>query len=106
MPDIVAKGNPTQGVRACAFCHYPNGKGYPGTAGPAALPADYIIQQMHDFRDDLRESAEPRKENVEQMIDIAKGMSEEEIEAAASYYASVQWSPWIRVIEADMVPKT
>ena len=76
-----------------------------GTASPAALPADYIIQQMHDFHEGVRQSAEPRKENVEQMIDIAKGMTDEEIEDAASYYASVAWTPWIRVVETEMVPK-
>ena len=106
MPGIVAMGAPARGVRACAFCHYPNGKAYPGTAGIAGLPADYIAQQLHDFRDGLRHSAEPEKENVGQMIDIAKGMTEEEIEAAASYFASMQWTPWIRVVETETVPRT
>jgi len=105
MPEIVAMGAPSRGVRACAFCHYPNGKAYPGTAGIAGLPAAYIVQQLHDFRDGVRESAEPRKENVEQMIDIAKGMTEEEIEAAASYFASMQWTPWVRVVETETVPR-
>lgn len=106
MPDIVSIGAPARGVRACAFCHYPNGKAYPGTAGLAGLPADYIAQQLHDFRDGLRETSEPRKDNVDLMIDMAKGMTEEEIEAAASYFASMQWTPWIRVIEAEMAPIT
>nr|TFG52406.1 MAG: hypothetical protein E4H34_05055 [Hyphomicrobiales bacterium] len=105
MPDIVAKGNPAEGVRACSFCHYPNGKAYPGTAGVSGLPEGYIVQQLHDFRDGVRNSAEPRKENVEQMIDIAKGMTDEEIQAAASYYASMAWTPWIRVVETDIVPR-
>jgi len=106
MPDIVAIGTPSQGVRACAFCHYPNGKAYPGTAGIAGLPANYIVQQLHDFRNGIRQTSEPRKDNVELMIDIAKGMTEEEIEAAASYFASIEWTPWIRVVETERVPKT
>ena len=105
MPEIVAMGAPARGVRACAFCHYPNGKAYPGTAGLAGLPAEYIAQQLHDFRDGLRQSAEPEKDNVELMIDMARGMTEEEIEAASSYFASMQWTPWIRVVETEMVPR-
>ncbi len=105
MPEIVRIGNPPAKVRACAFCHYPNGKAYPGTAGLAGLPEGYIAQQLRDFRDGLRDTAEPEKENVELMIDIAKGMTDEEIEDAAAYYASMEWAPWIRVVETDMVPK-
>jgi cytochrome c553 len=104
MPQIVAMGNPANKVRACAFCHYPNGKAYPATAGIAGLPKEYIVQQLHEFRDGVRHSAEPLKENVDQMIDIAKGMTEEEIDDAASYYASLQWTPWVRVVEAATVP--
>jgi cytochrome c553 len=105
MPDIVRIGNLSSGVRACAFCHYPNGKAYPGTAGLQGLPQEYIAQQLRDFRDGVRDTAEPEKENVELMIDIAKGMTEEEIEDASAYYASMEWTPWIRVVETDMVPK-
>jgi cytochrome c553 len=105
MPEVVRIGNPGSGVRACAFCHYPNGKAYPGTAGLQGLPAEYIAQQLRDFRDGDRHTAEPEKNNVELMIDIAKGMSEAEIEDAASYYASMEWTPWIRIVETDMAPK-
>jgi cytochrome c553 len=40
------------------------------------------------------------------MITIAKGMSDAEIKAAAEYFGSMKWSPWIRVVEANTVPKT
>jgi cytochrome c553 len=106
MPPIVANGDESRGVRACALCHYPNGKGRPENAGVAGLPRDYFIQQMRDMRDGLRQSAEPRKANVVTMINIAKGMTDEEIAAAAAYYGSMPWTPWIRVVETDMVPKT
>jgi cytochrome c553 len=33
-------------------------------------------------------------------------MTDEEIEAAATYFSSMKWSPWIRVVETDSVPKT
>lgn len=106
MPDIVANGNSSRNVIACALCHYPNGKGRPENASPAGLPKEYFIQQMNDFRDGLRESAEPRKNNYVTMINIAKGMTDEEIEEAAEYFSSMSWTKWIEVVEASTVPKT
>jgi cytochrome c553 len=35
-----------------------------------------------------------------------KAMTDEEIKTAAEYYGSMPWTPWIKVVEADMVPKT
>src|SRR5674476_69557 len=75
MPEIVAHGRRPD-VRACALCHYPNGKG-----------------------------PEPRKANTNAMIAIAKAMTDEEIKASAEYFASMPWTPWIKVVETDMVPK-
>jgi cytochrome c553 len=105
MPDVVAHGRRPD-VRACGLCHYPNGKGRPENAGVAGLPAEYFIHQMNDFRNGNRKSAEPRKANTNTMIAIAKGMTEDEIKAAAEYFSSMQWTPWIKVVEASMIPKT
>jgi len=105
LPDIVAHGKRPD-VRACSLCHYPNGKGRQENAGVAGLPVAYFIQQMADFRSDNRKSAEPRKANTNAMIAIAKGMTEEEIKAAAEYFGSMKWTPWIRVVETNTVPKT
>ena len=104
MPDIVAKGR-REDARACGMCHYPNGKGRPENAGVAGLPLTYFIQQIHDFRNDLRKSAEPRKTNTNTMIEIAKALTDDEIQAAAEYFASMKWTPWIRVVETAQVPK-
>jgi cytochrome c553 len=105
MPEIVAKGKRPD-VRACALCHMPNGKGRPENAGVSGLPVAYFIQQMHDFRNGVRKSAEPRKANTNLMITIAKGMTEEEIKASAEYFGSMKWTPWIRVVETKTVAKT
>jgi cytochrome c553 len=105
MPDVVAHGRQPD-VRACSLCHYPNGKGRPENAGVAGFPVAYFIQQMDDFRSGNRKSAEPRKANTNVMIAIAKGMTPDEIKAAAEYFGSMKWSPWIRVVETNMVPKT
>jgi cytochrome c553 len=105
MPDIVAHGKKPN-VFACAMCHYPNGKGRPENAPIAGLPVAYFIQQMTDFRSGNRKSAEPRKTNTNLMIAIAKGMTDDEIKAAAIYFGSMTWTPWIKVIETASVPKT
>jgi cytochrome c553 len=104
MPDIVAHGKRPD-ARACGLCHYPNGKGRQENAGVAGLPVSYFIQQMNDFRDGLRKSAEPRKANTNAMIAIAKAMTPDEIKASAEYFGAMKWTPWIKVVEADSVPK-
>ena len=106
MPKIVAEGDNSRGIVACSLCHYPNGKGRSENASPAGLPKDYISRQLHDMREDLRQSAERRKANTQQMVSFAKAMTEDEIQAAASYFSSMPWTPWIRVVETGSVPKT
>jgi len=105
MPNVVVHGRQPH-VRGCAMCHMPNGKGRPENAPVAGQPYAYIVQQLHDFKNDLRASAEPRKANTAQMIEAAKDMTDEEINAAAEYFSSMKWTPWVRVVEADTVPKT
>jgi cytochrome c553 len=105
MPEVVAHGRKPQ-IWACALCHYPNGKGRPENAGVSGLPVSYFIHQMHDFRDGLRRSADDGKKNTNLMIAYAKAMTEEEIRAAAEYFGAMKWTPWIKVVETDSVPKT
>lgn len=105
MPGIVAHGRKPE-IWACALCHYPNGKGRSENAGVAGLPTSYFIQQIHDFRDGLRHSADPRKKNTNLMIRFAKAMTNEEIQEAADYFGSMKWTPWIKVVETRSVPKT
>jgi cytochrome c553 len=105
MPDVVAHGRRPD-VRACSLCHYPNGKGRPENAGVSGLPPSYFMQTMADFRTGARKSADSRKANTNVMIAIAKGMTDEELKAAAEYFAAIKWTPWIKVVEAATVPKT
>src|SRR6202008_3228167 len=106
MPDIVAHGNRANNILACSLCHYPNGKGRPENAGVAGLPYDYFVQTMNDFKNGKRKSADTRKANTNRMIGFAKAMTDDEIKASAQYFSAIKWSPWIRVVETDMVPKT
>jgi len=105
MPPIVAKGK-EPAVRACGLCHYPNGKGRAENAGVSGLPVSYFIQQMQDFKNDKRKSAETRKANTKAMAVFAKNMTDEEVKQAAEYFGAIKWTPWIKVIESKTAPKT
>ena len=105
MPEIVARGKRPD-VRACSLCHYPNGKGRPENAGVAGLPVSYFVQTMADFKADARKSADTRKSNTNLMAAYAKAMTDEEVKAAAEYFATMKWTPWIKVVEAGTVPRT
>ena len=48
-PPVVASGRRPD-VRACGFCHLPNGQGRPENSSVAGQPAEYIVQQMRDYR--------------------------------------------------------
>ena len=91
--------------RGCGSCHLPNGKGRPENAPPMGQPAAYTLRQLRDFRDGLRLSADPRKPNTITMGNLAKAMTDAEMQEAATYYAAMPWTPWIEVVEADMVPE-
>ena len=108
MPDIIKYGPAKAGAirRGCGSCHLPNGLGRPENAAPSGLPPAYFIQQLHDFRNGLRRSADPRKPNTNTMIELARAMTEEEITQSAEYFAAIQWQPRVKVIETELVPKT
>jgi cytochrome c553 len=108
MPDVVAHGPVRMGAarRGCASCHLPSGKGRPENAAPAGLPISYFVRQIDDFRKGLRRTADPRKPNTNTMIDLARGMTDDEIMAAARYFGAIKWTPWVRVVETNLVPKT
>src|ERR1700730_9956636 len=105
MPEIVAHGRKPE-VRACSLCHYPNGKARPENAPVAGLPYAYFVQTMADFKNGARKSADGRKANTNAMAGFATVMTDEEIKAAAQYFSGMKWTPWIKVVETDTVPKT
>jgi cytochrome c553 len=105
MPAIVAHGRKPS-IRACSRCHYANGKGRPENAPVSGLPYSYFLQTMADFKSGARKSADPRKANTNEMIAIAKALTDEEVRAAAEYFSAMKWTPWINVIETGTAPKT
>ena len=105
MPEIVARGKRPD-VRPCKDCHLSNGFGRPGNASLAGLPAEYISEQMANYRKGLRGSANARTQPSAVMQAIAKAADEADLRAAAEYFASIELRPWTRVVEAATVPAT
>jgi cytochrome c553 len=105
MPDIVAHGRERDKLRACALCHYPNGIGKPENGPASGLPAVYILEQLNAFRNGTRRSADPRKANTNEMIQIARHLTAEEMKTVAEYFSAITWRPWVKVIESDTVPR-
>jgi cytochrome c553 len=105
MPDVVAHGRGPE-VRPCGMCHLPNGQGRPENAPLAGLSATYIAQQIADFQSGRRRSAVPTTRPQTFMVETAKHASDEDVKVAAAYFSKLTYRPWIRVIEAETVPKT
>lgn len=80
-------GNPASGVPACASCHGATGNGV-GSANFPALAgqhAQYTVTELGRFK-----SGERANDNARMMRDIAARMSQEEMEAVASYIEGMQ----------------
>jgi cytochrome c553 len=100
LPRVVEHGSPPA-VRACARCHLTSGDGHPESSSIAGLPVAYFLQQLAEFKNGNR--GNPRAGS---MIPIAKAISDEDALAAAQYFGSMKPTKWIRVAEADTVPKS
>ena len=105
MPDIVAHGRERDKIRACALCHYPNGLGKAENGPAGGLPAAYILEQLDAFRKGTRRSADPRKANTNEMIQIARHLTAEDMKTVSDYFSALEWRPWVKVVEAESVPK-
>lgn len=103
MPPTVAHGR-RPAVRACAQCHMPHGLGHPESSGLAGLSANYIVQQMSDFKEGRRKSSVAARSAS--MITIAGAATDEEVREAAEYFSALQATKWIRVVESNTVPQT
>lgn len=98
VPQIVRSGAADKGL-ACGSCHLFTGSGHPESANLAGLAADYIVQQMADFKSGDR--IDPARMNT-----IAQATSDDDAKAAADYFSMQKSIVWVKVQEADMVPKT
>lgn len=80
---IYRGGNKKNGVSACLACHGPTGNGNPAAKYPAISGqyAVYTAQTLRDYASGSRKSDAPTKI----MRDIASNLTEDEIQAVASY---------------------
>ncbi len=78
-------GDPARGIPACMACHGPTGSGNPGPAYPniGGQHAKYVVERLTAFRGGLvlgkGDWAKP------EMAQVAKQLSDEEIQALATY---------------------
>jgi len=98
MPQIVAHGRGKE-VRACISCHLSTGHGHPENSRLPGASAGYIARQLAEFRTGLRKGAA-------NMLTFSKAMTDEEMKAAAEYFAALPVKRWTRVVETETVPKT
>jgi cytochrome c553 len=96
-PQIVQHGHGD--ALACGACHLMSGVGHPESADMAGMSAEYIRRQMKDFKSGARR--EPNRMNT-----IAAAVSDEEVQQAAEWFASLRPYVWTKVVETTMVPKT
>lgn len=106
MPEVVALGRKPE-VHACGTCHRADGVGGgPAIANLAGLPAEYIVQQIADFRSGARALAGPPRTSMTLMLASVKAATDAEVRAAAEYFAALKPRRSVRVVEAASVPKT
>ena len=105
MPDVVARGRKPD-VRACGSCHRAEGTGGPENSSLAGVPAAYFVQQMADFKSGARKFSGPNRSAVLLMTAAAKAMTDEEVQAAAAYFAALKPKRIIKVVETESAPKT
>lgn len=81
-PELVTRGN-GRGALACASCHGIDGAGLAQARYPAlaAMPSEYIVKQLEDFKSGTRSNTTMRE--------IAAGMNAQEMLIAANYYAAL-----------------
>jgi len=98
MPDIVARGKPLP----CMQCHLANGGSHPESAAISGLSVNYIIEQVHAFRDGDRVDTRTGR-----MVQAAKLISEKELQEAAEYFSAIgpERQKWIKTVVGDEVPK-
>ena len=70
------------------------------------MPVGYMQQQLEDMKNDLRHSSELYTKDVFHMNHVAKAVSAADAKEALEYFHSIRPAKWVRVVEAEIVPKT
>src|SRR5262249_46149936 len=80
---LVVTGDPIRGIAPCAACHGPVGI-TPGAPGLQGQQRAYLEEQLQAFKAGRR-----RNDISEQMRNVARALTDNELAALAGYYANV-----------------
>jgi len=78
-----------------------SGLGHPESSDLTGLTAEYLLQQMADFKSGARKDPTGKRMNG-----IAMEVTDQEAREAAQYFASLPRRPFQKVTEAATVPRT
>ena len=85
---------------ACGSCHLMSGLGHPEHADLTGLTAEYLIQQVRDYKSGAR------KDGAQRMNEIVGPLSDEDIRQSSEWFAKLKPRVWTRVTEVTTVPRT
>lgn len=88
---IYRGGNNAKGIAACMGCHGPNGSGNLPASFPALASqnAAYVVKSLQDYKAGKTRAFDPKDDSGKMMRDIAKRMSDTEMEAVAHYISGL-----------------
>jgi cytochrome c553 len=90
---------------ACGLCHLPDGQGRSENATIAGLPEEYIRRQVAEIRSGARAPA-AEFTAAALMKEVVMAATDEEVAAAAKYFADIRPRRQYTVVEATVVPRT
>ncbi len=88
---IYRGGNQAKAVAACMACHGPNGAGNPPANFPSLSGQNeaYVVKSLKDFKAGTTRAFADRDDAGKMMHDIAKRMTDAEMEAVAHYISGL-----------------
>ena len=105
MPEPVLQGRKPN-TYACGFCHRAEGQGGPESANISGLSKDYIVRQVQDMRSHARQTAVDQRIPIVVKSQVFNSVTDAELIEAAAYFSSLPSRSYLKVVEADVVPKT
>jgi cytochrome c553 len=88
---IYRGGIQTKAVAACMGCHGPNGAGNPPANFPSLSGQNeaYVVKSLQDYKAGQTRAFDPKDDSGKMMHDIAKRMSDAEMDAVAHYISGL-----------------
>lgn len=107
-PVTVIDGKPGE-YFSCGSCHLMNGYGSPESQGINGLPVAYMRQQFEDFKNGLRHTSVVERLDYHMMrttVHLSEADPKLTTDALEYFHSLGPAAKWIRVVEAESVPKT